>query len=192
MLYHQVIEHKQHPVHASMNGRCAALGLQNRNREAITHMQAQLFLGPTQLFRKASHTLPRSRRYCRLTAVSIRGCASALLAIRRLPTPRGTVFSLFSASSAFSTYTRPLLSTQAVYSRIGQQTSFSTTSFAMTAKKIDGTAIAKSIRERLHAEIENTQKTNPRFKPSLKIIQGKILARILILNIPLILVPCSW
>jgi methylenetetrahydrofolate dehydrogenase (NADP+)/methenyltetrahydrofolate cyclohydrolase/formyltetrahydrofolate synthetase len=45
----------------------------------------------------------------------------------------------------------------------------------MTAKKIDGTAIAKSIRERLHAEIENTQKTNSRFKPSLKIIQGKIL-----------------
>jgi methylenetetrahydrofolate dehydrogenase (NADP+) / methenyltetrahydrofolate cyclohydrolase / formyltetrahydrofolate synthetase len=45
----------------------------------------------------------------------------------------------------------------------------------MTAKKIDGTAIAKSIREKLHAEVENTQKTNPRFKPSLKIIQGKLL-----------------
>jgi hypothetical protein len=42
----------------------------------------------------------------------------------------------------------------------------------MTARKIDGTAIAKSIRERLHAEIEATQKVNPRFKPSLKIIQG--------------------
>ena len=41
----------------------------------------------------------------------------------------------------------------------------------MTAIKIDGTAIAKAIRERLHAEIQSTQKINPRFKPSLKIIQ---------------------
>ena len=44
----------------------------------------------------------------------------------------------------------------------------------MTATKIDGTAIAKKIRERLHAEIESTQKINPRYKPSLKIIQGTI------------------
>jgi methylenetetrahydrofolate dehydrogenase (NADP+)/methenyltetrahydrofolate cyclohydrolase/formyltetrahydrofolate synthetase len=42
----------------------------------------------------------------------------------------------------------------------------------MTATKIDGTAIAKAIRERLHAEIEAAKKTNPRYKPSLKIIQG--------------------
>ena len=41
----------------------------------------------------------------------------------------------------------------------------------MTAIKIDGTAIAKAIRERLHAEIQSTQKVNPRFNPSLKIIQ---------------------
>ena len=41
----------------------------------------------------------------------------------------------------------------------------------MLGKKIDGTAIAKKIRERLHAEIEQTQRTNPRFKPSLKILQ---------------------
>jgi methylenetetrahydrofolate dehydrogenase (NADP+) / methenyltetrahydrofolate cyclohydrolase / formyltetrahydrofolate synthetase len=41
----------------------------------------------------------------------------------------------------------------------------------MTAAKIDGTAIAKKIRERLHAEIENTQKANPRYKPCLRIIQ---------------------
>jgi methylenetetrahydrofolate dehydrogenase (NADP+)/methenyltetrahydrofolate cyclohydrolase/formyltetrahydrofolate synthetase len=44
----------------------------------------------------------------------------------------------------------------------------------MTATKIDGTAIARNIREKLHAEIEQTQKTNPRYKPSLKIIQGKL------------------
>lgn len=42
----------------------------------------------------------------------------------------------------------------------------------MTATKIDGNAIAKNIRERLHAEIEATQRSNPRYKPSLKIIQG--------------------
>jgi methylenetetrahydrofolate dehydrogenase (NADP+)/methenyltetrahydrofolate cyclohydrolase/formyltetrahydrofolate synthetase len=42
----------------------------------------------------------------------------------------------------------------------------------MTATKIDGTAIAKQIRERLRAEIVETQKINPRYRPSLKIIQG--------------------
>ena len=36
---------------------------------------------------------------------------------------------------------------------------------------IDGTAIAKSIRERIHAQILEAQKLNPRYKPSLKIIQ---------------------
>ncbi|KAH8821076.1 formate--tetrahydrofolate ligase-domain-containing protein [Xylogone sp. PMI_703] len=41
----------------------------------------------------------------------------------------------------------------------------------MAAKKIDGTAIAQSIRERLHADIEAAQKINPRYKPCLKIIQ---------------------
>jgi len=41
----------------------------------------------------------------------------------------------------------------------------------MAGNKIDGTAIAKSIREKLHAQIQETQKTNPRFKPNLKIIQ---------------------
>jgi methylenetetrahydrofolate dehydrogenase (NADP+)/methenyltetrahydrofolate cyclohydrolase/formyltetrahydrofolate synthetase len=46
----------------------------------------------------------------------------------------------------------------------------------MTASKIDGTAIAKKIRERLQTEIVETQKINPRYKPSLKIIQGTNLA----------------
>ncbi|KAF2119229.1 formate--tetrahydrofolate ligase-domain-containing protein [Lophiotrema nucula] len=41
----------------------------------------------------------------------------------------------------------------------------------MTATKIDGTAIARSIRERLGKQIKKTQATNPRYKPSLKIIQ---------------------
>ena len=41
----------------------------------------------------------------------------------------------------------------------------------MVAVKIDGTAIAKSIRERIIANIKKTQETNSRYKPSLKIIQ---------------------
>ncbi|KAK3935898.1 C-1-tetrahydrofolate synthase, cytoplasmic [Diplogelasinospora grovesii] len=41
----------------------------------------------------------------------------------------------------------------------------------MAATKIDGTAIAKKIRERLHAEIAEKKKSNPRYQPSLKIIQ---------------------
>lgn len=176
MLLRRTIQHKQHPVHASMNGRRAAPGLQNGSREGILHMQTQLLLVPTQPFGKALHTLPRSRRYRRLTAASLRGCASAVLAIRRLPAPRGALSFFLSPLSTFSTYTRPLLSSQAAYSRNSHHISFSSTSIAMTAKNIDGTAIAKSIRERLHAEIEITQKTNPRFKPSLKIIQGQILA----------------
>lgn len=43
----------------------------------------------------------------------------------------------------------------------------------MAAAKIDGTAIAKSIRQGLKSEIEQIQVTNPRFKPNLVIFQGK-------------------
>ncbi|KMU80212.1 bifunctional protein folD [Coccidioides immitis RMSCC 3703] len=41
----------------------------------------------------------------------------------------------------------------------------------MAGTKIDGTAIAKGIRERLNAEIRKTQESNPRFNPSLVIFQ---------------------
>jgi hypothetical protein len=44
----------------------------------------------------------------------------------------------------------------------------------MTAIKLDGTAIAKSIREKLAAEIVEKQKVNPKYQPSLKIIQGML------------------
>ncbi|KAF1972691.1 FTHFS-domain-containing protein [Bimuria novae-zelandiae CBS 107.79] len=47
----------------------------------------------------------------------------------------------------------------------------SSTSPLMTASKIDGNAIARSIRERLGAEVKQKQETNPRYRPSLKIIQ---------------------
>ena len=41
----------------------------------------------------------------------------------------------------------------------------------MAAEKIDGTAIAKSIREKINTEIKKTQEINPRYKPSLTIVQ---------------------
>lgn len=51
---------------------------------------------------------------------------------------------------------------------------FSTTPRSkMTAQKIDGTAIAKSIREKLGATIKERQQQNSRYKPSLKIVQGE-------------------
>jgi len=55
---------------------------------------------------------------------------------------------------------------------------FTGTAFRMTATKIDGTAIAKSIRERLGAKIKERQSANSRYKPSLKIVQGGILNNI--------------
>lgn len=45
-------------------------------------------------------------------------------------------------------------------------------SATMVATKIDGTAIARKVRERLQAEIAQKKSVNPRFQPSLKIIQG--------------------
>lgn len=45
----------------------------------------------------------------------------------------------------------------------------------MVATKLDGTAIAKSIRERIGREIAERQKLNPRYRPSLKIVQGTLL-----------------
>lgn len=41
----------------------------------------------------------------------------------------------------------------------------------MAAEKIDGTAIAKRVRDRINADIKKIQETNPRYKPSLTIVQ---------------------
>lgn len=49
---------------------------------------------------------------------------------------------------------------------------FSISTHRMAGTKIDGTAIAKGIREKLNAQIKETQQSNPRYKPSLKIVQG--------------------
>lgn len=55
----------------------------------------------------------------------------------------------------------------------GQQERYlSSSRVNMTGLKIDGAAIAKGIRERINAEIQTYQQSNPRFKPSLVIFQG--------------------
>ncbi|KAI4164159.1 MAG: hypothetical protein LQ342_002123 [Letrouitia transgressa] len=41
----------------------------------------------------------------------------------------------------------------------------------MATEKIDGTVIAKGIREKINASIKKAQETNPRYKPSLTIVQ---------------------
>lgn len=48
---------------------------------------------------------------------------------------------------------------------------FSSSASRMGAEKIDGKAIANKIQERVNAEIKKTQETNPRYKPSLTIVQ---------------------
>jgi hypothetical protein len=44
----------------------------------------------------------------------------------------------------------------------------------MVATKLDGNSIALAIRQRLGAEIAEKQRQNPRYHPSLRIIQGTI------------------
>lgn len=55
---------------------------------------------------------------------------------------------------------------------VSRSRSFSISVANMTASKIDGTAIAKDIREKLKNEIAELQTKNPRFKPNLVIYQG--------------------
>jgi len=43
----------------------------------------------------------------------------------------------------------------------------------MVAEKIDGTAVARKIRDRINEEIVRKQKTDKRFRPALTIVQGE-------------------
>jgi hypothetical protein len=64
--------------------------------------------------------------------------------------------------------------TQTRAAKFTQRRLFAHTTATMTAQKLDGTAIAKSIREKLNGEVLERQKSNPRYKPSLVIIQGSV------------------
>ncbi|KAI0102067.1 hypothetical protein GGR51DRAFT_302416 [Nemania sp. FL0031] len=112
-------------------------------------------------------------------------CFSSSAALPALPvllTPRKTVphvsvSARVSSSSARSSFlsSRNLNSFQvqsSLFHQPGSLRSFSTSPSTMTAIKVDGTAIAKSIREKLAAEVVEKQKLNPQYQPSLKIIQG--------------------
>lgn len=54
------------------------------------------------------------------------------------------------------------------------------------ARKIDGTAIAKAIRERIGSEIAEKQKAYPRYIPCLKIVQGMCMNVLVCLSLPLL------
>ena len=89
--------------------------------------------------------------------------ASRTLLCSLRPRPRG-----FQAKSLSTIFPAPRNSSQ-LELRAARHTH--TTTAAMTATKIDGTAIAKSIRERIAKDIADKQAKNDRFKPSLVIIQ---------------------
>ena len=145
--------------------------LHSHNRfEIYQHMHARLSQAPIR--GQVLHVSPRPPEQGHLTARKRRGRISPVLAIKPLHILRGARNLSPSQISRPITYTRPQTSPRGIGSQRRIQRSFTTTPTTMTATKIDGTAIAKAIRERLHAEIEKTQKTNPRYKPSLKIIQG--------------------
>ena len=130
----------------------------------IQPQEAQLIHLPRQLY---------DRRFLTSSSSSSNYRSVSAVAASRLVRSRGRNLCLGRSSILTPTsILAPLPSFSAPY--ILRNRLFSTTPSVMTATKIDGTAIAKKIRESLHAEIEQTQKTNPRYKPSLKIIQGRI------------------
>ncbi|RDL37856.1 FTHFS-domain-containing protein [Venustampulla echinocandica] len=92
----------------------------------------------------------------------------SLLASTSIPRTTLSFTSAFSSSSSSS-----IPQIAVVTSSLSQRRLFSSTPspFAMTATKINGTAIAKSVRESVRAQIEASQKINPRYKPSFRIIQ---------------------
>jgi hypothetical protein len=96
--------------------------------------------------------------------------SEALAASGYKPTCRHIILCGLS-SARFSYFTRQRFPTCAIATTAQRQ--FSHSSANMTATKIDGTAIAKKIREGMRAQIKKRQETNPKFKPSLTIVQGE-------------------
>ncbi|KAK1750825.1 putative C-1-tetrahydrofolate synthase [Echria macrotheca] len=85
--------------------------------------------------------------------------------------PRSTHHRLTGSPLFCRTITAPAFLPASQATPISRSLSGSAPVKTMVATKIDGTAIAKQIRERLRAEIAQIKETNPRFRPSLKIIQ---------------------
>lgn len=99
--------------------------------------------------------------------------------LRRVPSVPSPNLELRSSSSSISScwtrsHTSALLRPRHHVPSSALRAFSTSTSSAMAATKIDGTAIARGVRERLQAEIAEKKGINPRFQPSLKIIQGAL------------------
>lgn len=113
---------------------------------------------------------------------SVRSLATITTSIarRRLLTTSSSLSSPLKNSSLASSppsrrlaYTRDLPRRPATASLTSSQSRlFSSSPAIMAAERIDGNAIAKEIRAKLHEEINERQKTNSRFVPALTIVQG--------------------
>jgi hypothetical protein len=103
----------------------------------------------------------------------IRGSRQRAIAVLRGKPPETLCAASFQAQALLPLHSFIIHdSSPARLANFTQRRPFSYTNITMTAQKLDGTAIAKSIREKLNAEILEKQKSNPRYKPSLVIIQG--------------------
>lgn len=101
---------------------------------------------------------PRSMPRCQRPSASVRWSYS----------PSGGSRSIFTTALLHSApLPKPHISLSSASSR-----AFSSSAAAMAAERIDGTAIAKKVREQLKADIAEKKGINPRFQPCLKIIQG--------------------
>lgn len=152
---------------------------------ATLHADRRRNMLPTALLRRTTPTTtPHSHLYLCSTTTTL--THQSFYGGRRLLTSSSSrLFSSRTASNHPSTRVvavtaRPSSSSSVATARIGpcprdpsrQHRQFSSSPATMTGQKIDGNAIAKSIREGLNAEIKKTQEVNPRYKPTLRIIQG--------------------
>lgn len=117
---------------------------------------------------ESSHYL---KRLARQSIISLMPCLAAALSSSK---SRASSISLRAQLHVTSLHATAFSSQQYLRTRHLFQSSryLSHTRPNMAGSKIDGTSIAKGIREKLNAQIKKTQETNPRYKPALVIIQG--------------------
>lgn len=148
-----------------------------RECAASVHLDAPVGVAaaPAAAAHRLSQRQHQQRRFLTTSAVPcLSSAAIASSPPRRLRnSPSSTPdFSLQLRSTSLAPTSSPLFTSHHSQSSHRASRFFSSTSAAMVATKLDGNAIAKTIRERIGAEIAEKQKANPRYKPNLKIIQG--------------------
>lgn len=126
---------------------------------------------PSGSFRAPNHRLllhaPRhpAHLYCRIPLIPAAKRQLALSALRGVCLSPVSLLHRSSVSSKqFPVHRGSLV--------VSRSRSFSISAANMAGSKIDGTAIAKDIREKLKNEIAELQEKNSRFKPNLVIYQG--------------------